>query len=71
MRTLPIACALAALALPVAAHARPAGADRDGRPNILVVMTDDQAKADVANMPNVKPASDTPIPPSLSEPTFT
>src|SRR5215212_2230830 len=54
MRTLPIACALAALALPAAAHARPAGADKDGRPNILVVMTDDEAKADVAHMPNVK-----------------
>lgn len=27
---------------------------RDGRPNILVVMTDDQSLADVAKMPNVK-----------------
>jgi N-acetylglucosamine-6-sulfatase len=36
------------------AVARPAEAGRDGRPNILVVMTDDQAAADVAKMPNVK-----------------
>ena len=27
---------------------------KDGRPNILVVMTDDQAQADLAHMPNVK-----------------
>ena len=46
--------ALTALALPAAAQARPASADKDGRPNILVVMTDDQAKADVAHMPNVR-----------------
>jgi arylsulfatase A-like enzyme len=46
--------ALAMLALPAAAQARPASAGKDGRPNILVVMTDDQAKADVAKMPNVK-----------------
>jgi arylsulfatase A-like enzyme len=37
-----------------AAQARPVAAERDGRPNILVVMTDDQALADVANMPNVQ-----------------
>jgi N-acetylglucosamine-6-sulfatase len=50
-----IAVALATLAaLPAAAAARPASAAKDGRPNILVVMTDDQAKADVAHMPNVK-----------------
>ncbi|MDX6665318.1 MAG: N-acetylglucosamine-6-sulfatase [Solirubrobacteraceae bacterium] len=36
------------------AQARPAGAAKDGRPNILVVMTDDMAATDVANMPNVK-----------------
>src|SRR3954454_16478831 len=36
------------------AKARPATADKDGRPNILVVMTDDEAQADVAHMPNVK-----------------
>ena len=29
-------------------------ADRDGRPNILVVMTDDMAAADVELMPNVQ-----------------
>jgi N-acetylglucosamine-6-sulfatase len=46
--------ALAALALPSAANARPAKAAKDGRPNILVVMTDDQAAADVAKMPNVR-----------------
>ena len=39
----PDGCALAALALPAAAQARPATAAKDGRPNILVVMTDDQA----------------------------
>jgi N-acetylglucosamine-6-sulfatase len=44
----------ATLALTAVAVARPAGAARDGRPNILVVMTDDQAAADVAKMPNVK-----------------
>jgi N-acetylglucosamine-6-sulfatase len=46
--------ALALLALPSAAQARPAAAAQDGRPNILVVMTDDQAQADLAHMPNVK-----------------
>ncbi|MEA2363197.1 MAG: N-acetylglucosamine-6-sulfatase [Thermoleophilaceae bacterium] len=51
---LPIAFALAVLALPAAAQARPAAAGTDGRPNILVVMTDDQAQADLAYMPNVK-----------------
>src|SRR3954453_12402121 len=45
---------VALLALPALAQARPATADKDGRPNILVVMTDDQAMADVAQMPNVK-----------------
>jgi len=50
--------ALAAVAMTLVAapgsQARPASADRDGRPNILVVMTDDQALSDVAAMPNVK-----------------
>jgi N-acetylglucosamine-6-sulfatase len=46
--------ALAVVALPGAAQARPATAAKDGRPNILVVMTDDQATAEVAKMPNVK-----------------
>ena len=36
------------------AEARKAGVGKDRRPNILVVMTDDQAAADVAHMPNVK-----------------
>ena len=36
------------------AEARPAGVGKDRRPNILVVMTDDQAAADVARMPNVR-----------------
>ena len=46
--------ALALIALPSSAAARPATAERDGRPNILVVMTDDQSAADVAKMPNVR-----------------
>jgi N-acetylglucosamine-6-sulfatase len=49
---------LAALALVVsvtsAAEARPAGAGNGGRPNILVVMTDDMATTDLAFMPNVQ-----------------
>jgi arylsulfatase A-like enzyme len=49
-----VATALGALALPAVAQARPAAKAHDGRPNILVVMTDDQAQADVAHMPNVK-----------------
>jgi arylsulfatase A-like enzyme len=53
-----VARSLAVLALlllwPAAAEARKAGAAKDGRPNILVVMTDDQALADVAKMPNVR-----------------
>ena len=43
-----------ALSLPSLAAARTVAAAKDGRPNILVVMTDDQAAADVAKMPNVK-----------------
>ena len=46
--------ALAALAVPSPAAARPVEAAKDGRPNILVVMTDDQAATDVAKMPNVR-----------------
>jgi arylsulfatase A-like enzyme len=46
--------AIALLALPGMAQARPATAGKDGRPNILVVMTDDQALTDVAKMPNVR-----------------
>jgi arylsulfatase A-like enzyme len=43
-----------ALSLSGVADARPASADRDGRPNILVVMTDDMAATDVELMPNVR-----------------
>jgi hypothetical protein len=43
-----VVVAIAWLVLPVTASARPAAASKDGRPNILVVMTDDQAAADVA-----------------------
>jgi N-acetylglucosamine-6-sulfatase len=46
--------ALALLVVPGAADARPGKAAQDGRPNILVVMTDDQAVTDVAKMPNVR-----------------
>jgi N-acetylglucosamine-6-sulfatase len=46
--------AVAILALPGSASARPAAAATDGRPNILVVMTDDQSVADLAKMPNVR-----------------
>src|SRR3954467_2219048 len=53
-----ILAALAALSLLASAAgpatARPAGAQKDGPPNILVVMTDDQAAADLAQMPNVR-----------------
>src|SRR5881398_1272812 len=51
-----LAAAMAALLLlaPGRAQARPASAARDGKPNILVVMTDDMAQADVAAMPNVR-----------------
>jgi N-acetylglucosamine-6-sulfatase len=46
--------ALALLSIPAAASARPDDEAGDGRPNILVVMTDDESAADVATMPNVK-----------------
>jgi arylsulfatase A-like enzyme len=46
--------ALAILGVPGSAAARPATAAKDGRPNILVVMTDDQSVADLAKMPNVR-----------------
>jgi arylsulfatase A-like enzyme len=52
--SLAAAIAVALLALPASASARPAAAAKDGRPNILVVMTDDQAQADLARMPNVR-----------------
>ncbi len=53
-RALPVVLAMALLLIGGTAEARPVGADKDGRPNILVVMTDDEAAADVAQMPNVK-----------------
>ncbi len=37
-----------------AAQARPSSAGKDGRPNILVVMTDDMSTADLKLMPNVQ-----------------
>jgi N-acetylglucosamine-6-sulfatase len=46
--------AVALFLLPGSAGARPSSAAKDGRPNILVVMTDDQAAADLAKMPNVR-----------------
>jgi N-acetylglucosamine-6-sulfatase len=55
-RLLTIGCAavaLLAVSAP-AASARPAGANADGRPNILVVMTDDMASTDLKFMPNVE-----------------
>jgi N-acetylglucosamine-6-sulfatase len=45
--------AVLALALATGAQARPTDADTDGRPNILVVMTDDMSAADLKLMPNV------------------
>ena len=52
------AAALAAVAIALAwagsATARPVDADRDGRPNILVVMTDDMAATDLALMPKTQ-----------------
>jgi N-acetylglucosamine-6-sulfatase len=47
-----VLAAAAASAAP--AEARPVAAGTDGRPNILVVMTDDMAASDVAKMPNVQ-----------------
>jgi arylsulfatase A-like enzyme len=44
----------AVLALAASAQARPVSADRDGRPNILVVMTDDMSAADLKLMPSVQ-----------------
>src|SRR5436190_443376 len=53
-RLVPLLAVLLLLAIAGAAQARPVGVGKDGRPNILVVMTDDQALTDVAQMPNVK-----------------
>jgi N-acetylglucosamine-6-sulfatase len=49
-----LAGVVAFLGVVAAADARPASADRDGSPNILVVMTDDMAASDVELMPNVQ-----------------
>jgi arylsulfatase A-like enzyme len=49
-----LCAAFLALAVAPSAGARPASGARDGRPNILVVMTDDQSVADLALMPNVR-----------------
>src|SRR5829696_8182527 len=64
-----VTCALAA----APADARPAGVGKDGRPNILVVMTDDMTQSDLAFMPKTRrllakqgPASRTPSPRSRS-----
>src|SRR3954454_21255695 len=57
MRSWQIAAVAVAVVLAVtagSAAARPVTAEKDGRPNILVVMTDDQAAADLAQMPNVR-----------------
>ena len=40
-----LATLVATVGLGTSAGARPTDADRDGRPNILVVMTDDMARA--------------------------
>src|SRR3954452_15818165 len=53
-RLAPLVAVFALLAFAGTADARPAGTGKDGRPNILVVMTDDEAATDVAKMPNVK-----------------
>jgi len=45
-----VTCALAA----APADARPAGVGKDGRPNILVVMTDDMTQSDLAFMPKTR-----------------
>jgi N-acetylglucosamine-6-sulfatase len=42
------------VAAPSSTVARPAGAGKDGRPNILVVMTDDMNQADLAFMPKTR-----------------
>jgi arylsulfatase A-like enzyme len=47
-------CLAALLAAAATASARPAGAGKDGKPNILVVMTDDMAQTDLQFMPSVR-----------------
>ena len=53
-RVWPLIASAAALLAAAPALARPASADRDGRPNVLVVMTDDMATADLEHLPNVQ-----------------
>src|SRR3954471_4380101 len=53
-RVLALLVGVLVLALAGVAQARPEGRGKDRRPNILVVMTDDMAAADVAQMPNVR-----------------
>ncbi len=58
-RTMPACCAFALVALLCLllagpAAARPVGAGQGSEPNVLVVMTDDQALADLQYMPHVK-----------------
>src|SRR5687768_16830538 len=54
IRTAVALATLVAAAAGGVAHGRPAGAGSDGRPNILVVMADDMAAADIELMPNVQ-----------------
>jgi N-acetylglucosamine-6-sulfatase len=49
-----LAAAAATLAIAAPASARQVGAGHDGRPNILVVMTDDMAATDLALMPKTR-----------------
>ena len=49
-----LATVAVALATGASAQARPADADADGRPNILVVMTDDMSYDDLKFMPHVQ-----------------
>src|SRR5689334_7816482 len=49
-----IAAALIALLAASPAAARPVGAGTGNQPNILVVMTDDEALADLQHMPHVR-----------------
>jgi N-acetylglucosamine-6-sulfatase len=53
-RGVPLAALVLLVTLADAASARPVGTGSDGRPNILVVMTDDEAASDVGVMPNVR-----------------
>ncbi|HEX3317288.1 MAG TPA: sulfatase [Solirubrobacteraceae bacterium] len=50
----PLLAVLLALGLAGVAQARRADSGSDGRPNILVVMTDDEAATDLGGMPNVQ-----------------